>query len=214
MHTSPVTTIVNSSSPIRFVYLPPTRTSRGSEAYRRWRSAPLSTMSTATTVPSTILALGALAPTHADLLLPHKRFRDSISPKDSIKDDIDADALADSDADVAAAEVTADMDVEARVDAGIGIEVEDDIKDEDEGDAESSDRGTIEVRMDVVAGIDIPDEVESLIASGERVGLLDHVAALERSNARLRNTLRMESVRADRLRRCMGFIEDELRQIH
>ncbi|GKG39171.1 hypothetical protein Tco_0463316, partial [Tanacetum coccineum] len=105
----------------------------------------------------------------------------------------------------------------------------DDIKDEDEGDAESSDRGTIEVRVDVVAGIDIPDdtsseveeietrqrqlEVESLIASGERVGLLDHVMALERSNARLRDTLRMESVRADRLQQRMGFMKDELRQI-
>ncbi|GKC76155.1 putative reverse transcriptase domain-containing protein [Tanacetum coccineum] len=158
--------------------------------------------------------------------LSHKRCRDFISPKDSIKEDIDADALADSDADVAAAEVAADMDVEARVDAGIGIEVGDDIEDDDEGEAEPNDRGTIEVGVDVVVRIDIPDEVEeietrqrqleveSLIASGERVGLLDHVMALERSNARLRDTLRMESVRADRLRRCMGFIEDELRQIH
>ncbi|GKF03603.1 hypothetical protein Tco_0030526, partial [Tanacetum coccineum] len=82
-HTSPDTTIVSSSSPSRFIYLPPTRTSRGSEAYRRWRSAPLSTMSPATTMPSSIPASGALVPTRANLLLPRKRFRDSYSSEDS-----------------------------------------------------------------------------------------------------------------------------------
>ncbi|GKB59600.1 putative reverse transcriptase domain-containing protein [Tanacetum coccineum] len=82
----------------------------------------------------------------------------------------------------------------------------------------------MEVGVDVVARIDILDEdietrqrqleAKSLIASGERDGLLDHVTALERSNMRLRDTLRMESVRANRLRRCMSFMEDELRQIY
>ncbi|GKB94992.1 hypothetical protein Tco_0981129 [Tanacetum coccineum] len=57
-------------------------------------------------------------------------------------------------------------------------------------------------------------EAEGLIASGGRDGLLDHVAALEKSNTKLQDTLRMESVRADRLRRRMGFMEDELRHIH
>ncbi|GJR08429.1 hypothetical protein Tco_0791081 [Tanacetum coccineum] len=37
-------------------------------------------------------------------------------------------------------------------------------------------------------------EAKSLIASGERADLFDHVAALERSNTRLQNTLRMQSV--------------------
>ncbi|GJR67426.1 hypothetical protein Tco_0013491 [Tanacetum coccineum] len=209
--------------------------------------------SPATTVPSYIPASGALVPTRADLLLPRKRFRDSISPEDSIEEDIDADVLADIEADAAAVEVAADMDVEVGVDVGIGIEVGDDIEDE----AEPSDRGTMEVGVDVIARINIPDgmlmpdavecleqvkevvqgiyghvmeiplqrvediktgqiqlEVKSLIASGERAGLLDHVAALERSNARLRGTLMMESAIADRLHRCMGFMEDELRQIH
>nr|GEU31685.1 putative reverse transcriptase domain-containing protein [Tanacetum cinerariifolium] len=36
-------------------------------------------------------------------------------------------------------------------------------------------------------------EAESLITSGERAGLFDHVTALERSNARLQDTLRMEN---------------------
>ncbi|GKG05915.1 hypothetical protein Tco_0326001, partial [Tanacetum coccineum] len=90
-HTSPVTTIADSSTPSRFIYPSLTRTSRGSEAYLRWRSAPLSTMypsttsvsstgdlsskssvepsrkrsrSPSATVPLPIPAPGALVPTH------------------------------------------------------------------------------------------------------------------------------------------------------
>nr|GEV53818.1 Gag-Pol polyprotein [Tanacetum cinerariifolium] len=101
----------------------------------------------------------------------------------------------------------------------IGVDIEDEDKGEAEAKAKSSDRGTIEVGVDVVAGIDIPDcmlmpnaikhlkhveevrelEAMSLIAGGERVGLLDHVTTLERSNMRFQDTLRMESVRADML---------------
>ncbi|GJW63579.1 hypothetical protein Tco_0115463 [Tanacetum coccineum] len=72
-------------------------------------------MSPTTTMPSSI----ALSPTHVDLLLPRKRFRDSYSSEDSIEEDIDADVLADIEADAAAAEATTHMDVEAGVDAGI-----------------------------------------------------------------------------------------------
>ncbi|GJW08270.1 reverse transcriptase domain-containing protein [Tanacetum coccineum] len=56
-------------------------------------------------------------------------------------------------------------------------------------------------------------EARSLIASGKRASLLEQVASLERSNARLRGTVMMESARADRFRRRMSFIESELRQI-
>ncbi|GJX93193.1 hypothetical protein Tco_0347779 [Tanacetum coccineum] len=42
-------------------------------------------------------------------------------------------------------------------------------------------------------------EARSLIASGKRASLLEQVASLERSNARLRGTVIMESARADRL---------------
>ncbi|GJW74523.1 hypothetical protein Tco_0133893 [Tanacetum coccineum] len=186
--------------------------------------------SPAATVTLSIPALGALVPSHTDLLPPCKRFRDSISPEDSVEDDIDADVLTDVEADATAIEVAADMDVEVGVDANIGMEVDVgvDIEDEVEGEVESSDRGTIEVGVDVVAGIDVPDgmlmpdavehleqveevvqdiyghvmeiplqrvediktgqrelEARSLIASGERAGLLDNVASLERSNTRL-----------------------------
>ncbi|GJR03910.1 hypothetical protein Tco_0526894 [Tanacetum coccineum] len=183
-----------------------------------------------TTVPSSIPASRALIPTRADLLPPHKRYKDSILPEDSVEEDIEADVLADIEADTTAVEVAANMEVEAGIDAGIGMEVDVRvyIEEEDEGEAESSDRGTMEVGVDVVAEIDIPDgmlmpdaverlkqveevvqdiyrhvmeipiqrvediktrqrelEVRSLIAGGERAGLLDHVAALQRSNTRL-----------------------------
>ncbi|GJU04655.1 putative reverse transcriptase domain-containing protein [Tanacetum coccineum] len=260
-HTPPDTTIADSSAPSRFVYPPPARTSRCSEAYRRWRSAPLSTMyppttskssagdslsessagpsrkrcrSPAATVTSYIHASRALVPSCADLLPPRKRFRDSILPKDNIEEDIDIDVLADIEADATAVE----------------DEVEDEVK--------SSDRGTMEVRVDVVAGIDIPDgmlipdavecleqveevvhniyrhvmeiplqrvkdietgqrelEARSLIADEERASLLEQVVSLERSNVRLRGTLRMERARADGMEMMMttgtlGEMETEM----
>ncbi|GJT00731.1 hypothetical protein Tco_0821900 [Tanacetum coccineum] len=106
-HTPSDTTDTDSSTPPRFVHPPLTRTQRCSEAYLRWRSASLSTMyppmtskssagdsssessagpshkrcrSPTTTVTSPIHATTALVSSRVDLLLPRKRFRDSISP--------------------------------------------------------------------------------------------------------------------------------------
>ncbi|GJR08573.1 hypothetical protein Tco_0791225 [Tanacetum coccineum] len=115
--------------------------------------------SSAATVTSSIHATRALVPSRADLLPPRKRFRDSISPEDSVEEDIDTDVLEDIEADATTDEVVVDMDVKAGVDAGIGMEVDVGVEVEDEvkEEVESSDRGTIEVGVDVVAGIDIPD---------------------------------------------------------
>ncbi|GJY90654.1 hypothetical protein Tco_0505850 [Tanacetum coccineum] len=150
------------------------------------------------------------------------------------------DVLADIKADTTVVEVAVDMNVVAGVDAGIDMEVDVgvDVEDEVEDEVESSDMGTMEVGVDVVAGIDIPDgmlipnaierleqriediktgkrelEARSLIAGGERASLLEQVASLERSNARLRGTMMMERARADRFRRRVSFMESELRQI-
>ncbi|GJS89391.1 putative reverse transcriptase domain-containing protein, partial [Tanacetum coccineum] len=157
-HTSPDTTVVDSSTPSRFVHPPLARTPRCSEAYLRWRSAPLSTRYPPTTSESSagdsssessagpsrkrcrspaatmILSIHdtrALVPSRADLLPPHKRFRDSISSEDI------------------------DSDVEARIDTCIGMEVDVGVDVEDE--VEFSNRGTMEVGVDMVVGIDIPD---------------------------------------------------------
>ncbi|GJS81809.1 hypothetical protein Tco_0748350, partial [Tanacetum coccineum] len=232
-HTPPDTTIADSSTPPRFVYPPLARTPRYSEDYRCWRSP-------AATVTSYIHVLRALVPSRADLLPAYKRLKDSISLEDSVEEDIDTDVLADIEADATAVEVD------------VRVDVEDEVEDE----VESSDRGTIEVRVDVVAEIDIPDgmlmpdaverleqveevvqdiyrhvmeiplrrveaiktgqrelEARSLIAGGKRASLLEQVVSLERSNARLRGTVLMESARADRFWRHMSFMGSELRQI-
>nr|GEU67031.1 hypothetical protein [Tanacetum cinerariifolium] len=190
-HTPPDTTIANSSTLLRFAHLSLSRTPRCSETYLYWRSAPLSTMypptiskssagdffsessagpsckrcrSPASTVTLSIHATRALVPSRADLLLPRKRLRDSISPEDSVKEDIDMDVLKDIEADAMAIEVAVDRDGGAGIDAGIGMEVDVgiDIENEVEDEVESSDRGTIKVGLDVVARIDIFD-VASLI---------------------------------------------------
>ncbi|GKE35285.1 hypothetical protein Tco_1454607 [Tanacetum coccineum] len=214
-HTPPDTTDADSSTPPRFVHQSLARTPRFSEAYLRWRSL-------AATVTSPIHATRALVPSRADLLPPHKRFRDSISPEDSVEKDIDTDVLEDIEADVTAVEVIVDRDVEARVDACIDMEVDVgvDVEDEVEDEVKSDDIGTMEVGVDMVARIDIPggmlipDAVERLDQVEEGLqDIYDHVASLERSNARLRGTMMMERVRADRFRRRVRFMESELRQI-
>ncbi|GJY18582.1 hypothetical protein Tco_0390073 [Tanacetum coccineum] len=113
-HSSPETTIADSYTPLRFVHPPLARTPRCSEAYLRWRSTPLvyhvstgrnpssssagilflshcwtiakrcrSPATTVTYLPSTRV----LVPSRDDLLLPHKRFKDSISPEDIVEED-------------------------------------------------------------------------------------------------------------------------------
>ncbi|GKB59495.1 reverse transcriptase domain-containing protein [Tanacetum coccineum] len=159
--------------------------------------------SLATTITSPIYATRALVPSRADLLPPCKRFRISSSPEDSVEEDIDMDVLEDIEADATAVKVAVDRDVEARVKASINMKVdvrmgvEDKVKDE----VESSDRGTMEVGMDLAARIDIPDamlmpdvrieyietgqrelELRCLIAGGERARILKQVASLERIN--------------------------------
>ncbi|GJR83274.1 hypothetical protein Tco_0154059 [Tanacetum coccineum] len=185
-HTPPDTTDADLSTPSRFVHPLLARTPRCTKACLRWRSSPLSTMyppmtskslagdsssessarsshkrcrSSATTVTSFIHATRPLVPSRIDLLPPRKRFRDSISPKDSVEEDIETHVLADIKVDPTTIEVAVDRDVEAGVDAGIGMEVDVrvDVEDEVKDEVESNDRGTIEVKVDVVTGIDILD---------------------------------------------------------
>nr|GEU98188.1 hypothetical protein [Tanacetum cinerariifolium] len=219
------TTDADLSTPPRFVHPHLARNLRCSEAYLRWRShTAIMTLS--------IHAKRALAPSCVDLLPPRKRFRDSISSEDSVKEDIDTDVLEDIEADAIAVEVAVDRDVEARIDACIGMEVDVriDIEDEVEDEVEYSDRGTIEVGLDMVAKIDILDETplykiediqmgqreleaRSMIAGGEMASLLDQVASLERSYMRVRYAMMMERARANSFWRRVRFMKSELRQI-
>ncbi|GJS88247.1 hypothetical protein Tco_0770883 [Tanacetum coccineum] len=205
-HTSPDTTGADSSTPPRFVHPPLAGTPR----------------SLAATMTSSIHATRALVPSYVDLLPHCKRFKDSISSEDSVKEDIDTDVLEDIEANAMAIEVAVERDVVTGVDACIDMEV--DVEDEVENEVESNDRGTMEIGVDVVSGIDIPDgmfipndverleQARSLIAGGERASLLEQVASLETSNARLRGTMMMERARADRFWQRVRFMESELRQ--
>nr|GEZ83001.1 hypothetical protein [Tanacetum cinerariifolium] len=219
-HTPPDTTDTDSSTPQRFIHPSLSRIPRCSEAYLCWRSAPLSTMyppttsessvrdsfsksyagpsrkrcrSPTATVISPVHSVRALVPSRGDLLPPHKRFRDSISPKDSAEEEIDTNVLEDIEADATIVEVAIDRDVEARIDVGLGIE--DEFKDE----FESSARGNIKVGVDMYAMIDIPDGMLMLDAvkhleqveeglqnihdqRRERAGFSDRTRSLEQEN--------------------------------
>ncbi|GKE96654.1 hypothetical protein Tco_1581509, partial [Tanacetum coccineum] len=90
----------------------------------------------------------SIAPTHADLLPPRKRFRDSYSPKDSREEHMEIGT--------ADAEAVADLGIgdRAHTEDGIGMGVEiaaSDIKeDEEEFEAEPGAGGTMEIAVDLL----------------------------------------------------------------
>ncbi|GKB25506.1 hypothetical protein Tco_0864907 [Tanacetum coccineum] len=94
-HRSPNTIIADSSTPTRFVHPPLARTPRDSSSESSAGPSRKRYRSPTATVTSSIHATRALVPSRADLLPPRKRFRDSISPEDSVEEDIDTDVLED-----------------------------------------------------------------------------------------------------------------------
>nr|GEW29407.1 hypothetical protein [Tanacetum cinerariifolium] len=112
-HTLPDTTVTDSSTPLM------TSESSAGDSSSESSTAPSRNRcrSPAATMTSSIHATRALVPSRADLLLSHKRFRDFISPKDSVKEGIDTDVLEDIEANATAIEVAVVRDVVAEVDA-------------------------------------------------------------------------------------------------
>ncbi|GJZ63161.1 hypothetical protein Tco_0619582 [Tanacetum coccineum] len=94
--------------------------------------------------------------------------------------------------------------IEVDIDTGLDVEP----SKEDLPNLVSADRSLEVMRL----GLDVAMQ-QFVIASAERASLSSRVTVMERSNTRLRETFRMESVRADRLRRRLSFVEDELRLI-
>ncbi|GJT77574.1 putative reverse transcriptase domain-containing protein [Tanacetum coccineum] len=208
------------SAPLSIMYPPTTSESSAGDSSSESSVGPSRKRcrSPAATVTSSIRATRALVPSRADLIPPRKRFRDSISLEDSVEEDIDTDVLEDIEADATAVKVAVDRDVVTGIDAGIDLEVDVgvDVEDEVEDEVESSDRGTMEIPLQRIEDIKTGQRElvsRSLIAGGEKASLLDQVAFLERSNARLRGTMMMEKARADRrletfaVRR-LGFVHD------
>ncbi|GJS09514.1 hypothetical protein Tco_0366310 [Tanacetum coccineum] len=85
-------------------------------------------------VPSSTPVMGSLAPTRADLLPPHKRFRDSYSSKASIEEDTKVDPI------------------ETKVDMELGIGDEEDIRDHVEINPRDVRDDTEEYEADTIAG--------------------------------------------------------------
>ncbi|GJU24079.1 hypothetical protein Tco_1162700 [Tanacetum coccineum] len=145
--------------------------------------------SSATSIPSTVHTARALSPARADLLPPHKRYRgtsamhsyessDEGSLETHAESDMDSDILVDIEAETAAAAMTAvaivdglgiepDMEVfETGFELGLAV-VESESKPEeaeadDEANAKIQLEGTIEIRVDVTTGIDIPNDLPML----------------------------------------------------
>ncbi|GKE77514.1 hypothetical protein Tco_1543634, partial [Tanacetum coccineum] len=116
-------------------------------------------------VPLATLVPGALSPACADLLPLRKRTKDI-------------------DVDTAAAEATATKEADIGVEFGIRSYGEEEAEEE----AESRDRGTIEIGVDMVSDIESArreHEHGMLAASEQRTGVLARIRVLERDNIRL-----------------------------
>nr|GEW79356.1 hypothetical protein [Tanacetum cinerariifolium] len=117
-HTLRDTTVTDSSTPLMTSESSARDSSSESSTGPSWKRC----RSPAATMTSSIHVTRALVPSRADLLLSRKRFRDFISPKDSVKEGIDTDVLEDIEANAIAIEVAVVRDVVAEVDAGIDME--------------------------------------------------------------------------------------------
>ncbi|GJU09812.1 hypothetical protein Tco_1132208, partial [Tanacetum coccineum] len=216
-HSGPSTRVASS----RLVYLP-VITPRYSEAFRRWRSEPLSTpyppttsessldlsskrsldlsslsarpsrkrcRSPTTAVPSSTPVLRMVAPTHVGLLPPHKRFRDSYSPKDSKEEHMEVSTA----------------DAEAVVDLGIGDGV----------GAHTEDGIGMGVEIDASNIREDNEEFEAeIMASEERASLADRIKRLGRENLRVQALLCIERDCVDSLHHHMALSQEEFCHIH
>ncbi|GKB34815.1 reverse transcriptase domain-containing protein [Tanacetum coccineum] len=128
------------------------RTTRCSEAYMRWRSAPLSTL---------------YPPTTSESSLGSSSERDSYSPEDSGEEHMEV-GTADAEA---VADLGTSVGVGAHTEEGIGMGVEvvasDITKDEEEIEAEASTGGMVDIEVDLrVEPTVVEDVPEHIIADG------------------------------------------------
>nr|GEY63398.1 putative reverse transcriptase domain-containing protein [Tanacetum cinerariifolium] len=145
----------------RFGY-PPVRAPRHGEAFCRWCAALLSTFYPLTISESSSGVTGSLAPTHADLLPPLKRFRDSYSSETSMEEDTEID--------------TTKTEEEFEASAG-----------KDSSYSSGTRDGT--VRIVEIETVQRRLEADQLIASGERARMTERIEGLRTmTNTRSRMT--------------------------
>nr|GEU47409.1 hypothetical protein [Tanacetum cinerariifolium] len=135
-------------------------------------------------VPSSTPVTGSLAPTHADLLSPCKRFRDSYSSKTSMKEDTEIDTTKTEDG--------RELDIVDRNDARdrVKIDPRDDCWDE-----------TTQRQL----------EADQIIASGARAGMAKRIRSLRSKNLKVRALLCIKIDRVDSLRLHMSRSQEEFR---
>ncbi|GJU97205.1 putative reverse transcriptase domain-containing protein [Tanacetum coccineum] len=123
-------------------------------------------------VPSSTPVMGSLAPTHADLLPPRKRFRDSYSSEADIEDDTEIDPI--------------ETEVDMKLGIGDGNDVRDhveidprDFRDDTEGyEVDTSAGDTVEVGIDPMSAPIVEEEIvepareDSSDSSGTRDGIV------------------------------------------
>ncbi|GKD71646.1 hypothetical protein Tco_1325736 [Tanacetum coccineum] len=174
----------------------------------------------------------SLALTHADLLPPRKRFRDSYSSKASIEED------------------TKINPIETKVDMELGISYGDDVRDhveidprdvrddteecEDDTSAEDTVRSfedmpidlddavrdfyhhMSEVRADRIVGIETAQrrlEADQLLARGQRVGMIKRIDSLRLDNLKVRAMLDIERDRMNKILLHISLLQEEFRQV-
>ncbi|GKD62344.1 hypothetical protein Tco_1299853, partial [Tanacetum coccineum] len=203
---------------------PPRRAPRRSEAFRCWCAAPLSTI------------YGSLAPTHADLLPPRKRFIDSYSSEASIEEDTEVDPI--------------ETEIDMELGIGDGDDVRDhveidprDVRDDtEEYEADTSTGDTVEVGIDLMSAPIVDEEIveparedssdssdtrdgivrivkietaqrrleaDQLIARGERVSMIERIDRLRLENLKVRVMLDIERDRVNNLRLHMSLSQEE-----
>nr|GEW33573.1 hypothetical protein [Tanacetum cinerariifolium] len=143
-----------------------------------------------------------------------------------IKSDMDLGILADIEADIAAEAVTT---IEADALTNVVAAVEGVGADEAEDDFESSTRGTIKIRVDVVTEPKVPDdirvptiaesgaketfEIRAITVDTKRTRMLERISVLDGSVMRLQETLNVERERTASIEHYLGYVTEELRQI-
>ncbi|GJX29004.1 hypothetical protein Tco_0237083 [Tanacetum coccineum] len=251
------TTDADSSTPQRFVHRSLARTPRRSEAFRHWRSTPLSTPYPPTTsesslgsssersldlsspssrpsrkrcrsptasVPSPTHVSRSIAPTHPDLLLSRKRFRDSYSPEDSGKEHMEVDtADAKAVADVGISEGVA-AHTEDSIDMRVEIAASDVREDDEEFKAEASAADTRDIVVDPLAigdsfesfrgGIlDLEDTIYDIVHYMLEVHI-DRIAEIETTQRQLKTSQLVASgERASLVERIGTLSQEELHQV-
>ncbi|GJZ83293.1 hypothetical protein Tco_0648466 [Tanacetum coccineum] len=188
-------------------------------------------------VSSSMPVMGSLAPTRANLLPPHKRFRDSYSSEASIKEDTEIDPIE--------TEVDMELGIGDRDDVRDHVEIEPrDVRDDtEEYEADTSAGDIVEVGIDPMSAPIVEEEIveparedssdssgtrdaivrieavqrrleaDQLIARGHRVSMIKRIDSLRLENLKVHAMLDIERDHVNSLRLHMSLLQEEFCQV-